>query len=96
MRDIGQPLRQLAGNYVWWQTPDGPARDTRLIAQVMELGTHEDAETVRQALGDEHLREILRMAEPGWFSSKSWHYWHYALNLASFGQVPALPKRRYG
>lgn len=95
MRDIGKQVRQLAGKYIWWQDPDRPARDARLIAQVMELGTHEDAEIVREAVGDEALRQVLQTAEPGWFSEKSWHYWHYALGMASFDQVPERPARRY-
>ena len=39
--------------------------------------------------------DILSTAEPGWFSEKSWHYWHYALRLVAFGKVPELPRRCY-
>lgn len=96
MRDFDQQVRQLAGKYVWWREPGNVPHDTRrLIAQVMDLGTHEDAEAVREHAGDEVLREILQNAAPGWFSGKSWHYWHYALGLAAFGQVPEQPIRRF-
>ena len=89
-------LEQFAGKYLWWTPPGGAPHDSRrVIAQVMELGTHEDAEALRAAVGDEALKEVLRTAEPGWFSEKSWHYWHYALGLAAFGRVPALPRRHF-
>jgi hypothetical protein len=89
-------LSRLAGKYLWWQAPDGAPHDARrIIAQVMDLGTHDDAEQLRQAVGDAVLADILRTAQPGWLSAKSWHYWHYALGLAGFGKVPALPQRPY-
>ena len=91
-----QLLEQLARKYLWWAPPGGAPHDSRrVMAQVMELGTHEDAETLRAAVGDDALKEVIRLAEPGWFSGKSWHYWHYALGFAVVGQVPPLPQRRY-
>lgn len=96
MRDIEEPVRRLSARYVWWQTPGNVSHDLhRLIAQVMELGTHEDAEALRRHVGDDVLRQILRNAQPGWFSGKSWHYWHYAVGLAVFGEVPEQSRRRY-
>lgn len=89
-------LEQLARKYFWWSAPGGVPHDSqRVMAQVMELGTHEDAEALRAAVGDEALKEVLRGAEPGWFSEKSWHYWHCALRLAAFECVPALPRRHF-
>lgn len=91
-----QILEEFSGKYLWWTAPDGAPHDPRrVMAQVMELGTHEDAETLRAAVGDEALRAVLRAAEPGWFSEKSWHYWHYALGLAASGGVPPLPRRSF-
>lgn len=89
-------VRQLTRKYLWWSEPAGvPHGSQRVIAQVMELGTHEDAESLRNAVGDDVLRDVLRTAEPGWFSEKSWNYWHYTLGVASFGQAPELPCRRF-
>jgi hypothetical protein len=95
MREVGEQVRAIARKYIWWREPPGAHRDLRMLAQVMELGSHEDVEAVRDAAGDDILREVLRAAEPGWFSEKSWHYWHYALGVAAFGQVPDLPRRRF-
>ena len=93
---MDQRLERIAAKYIWWKQPAAvPHDDRRLIAQVMDIGTHEDAEAMRESLGDQALKEVLRSAEPGWFSPKSWHYWHYALGLAVVGKVPALPRRRY-
>lgn len=89
-------VERLARKYLWWSTPNGVPHDTlRVLAQVMELGTHEDAEALRADVGDGALRDVLRRAQPGWFSEKSWHYWHYALSAAAFGKVPGLPVRRF-
>lgn len=89
-------LEQLTGKYLWWSAPGGAPHDSkRVMAQVMELGTHEDVEALRADVGDDMLKKVLRVAEPGWFSERSWHYWHYALHLAPFDGVPALPRRHF-
>ena len=89
-------VERLAGKYVWWFTSGRETPDTRrVLAQVMELGTHEDVEGLRACAGDEVLRQVLRRAEPGWFSEKSWHYWHYVLDVATLGQVPDIPRRHF-
>ena len=94
--DVDAEVRRIAARYVWWQQPGDAPHDTRrLLAQVMDIGTHSDAEALRDTVGDPALRQVLRSAEPGWFSPRSWHYWHYALGLAEFGDVPDLPRRRY-
>ena len=89
-------IARLEKKYLWWNTPDGTPHETvRVLAQVMELGTHEDAEALRAEVGDEVLRDVLRHAQAGWVSAKSWHYWHYTLRAADFGKVPDLPARRF-
>jgi hypothetical protein len=42
-----------------------------VIAQVLELGTFEDGEGLRHALGDGRLAQVLQRAKPGWFSPRS-------------------------
>jgi len=49
-----------------------------------------------EALGDDGLRRVIDGAEAGWFNERSWHFWHYRLNLACVDQVPPLPVRRIG
>jgi hypothetical protein len=46
-----------------------------VIAQVLELGTFEDGQRLRQSLGDGRLAQVLQRAEPGWLSPRSWTYW---------------------
>lgn len=90
-------LRELAGKYIWWMPPaealDFPAR---IAAQVMNAGEFEDVRKLAEALGDDTLRRIIGGAEAGWFNERSWHFWHYRLNLSQIDQVPPLPVRRIG
>lgn len=87
-------LAPLARKYVWWQPAENTLRDRhRLVAQIMNIGTHADVETLRVALGDEEFKRALREARAGQFSERSWHYWHLVLGLAQPHAVPPLPRR---
>ena len=61
----------------------------------MELGDWDDIVLLSNTAGEDFLREVLRYAEPGQLSERSWHYWHYRLGLAKPGFVPALPQRKF-
>lgn len=88
-------LRPLAARYVWWKTADDALRyPERVVAQVMNIGTFEDVQLLNQIISDEELRGVLRRAEAGQFTPRSWHYWHYRLGLSQPGEVPPLPSRR--
>jgi hypothetical protein len=92
-----EALKQLAGKYVWWKTPDeAVAMPGRVVAQVMNIGDYDDILLLARQVGDEYLRDILRDAEIGQFNERSWFYWHYRLGLAELGRVPPLPVRRFG
>lgn len=67
----------------------------RVIAQVIELGTFEDVQSMVESLGAQRLVDVIMVAEAGWFTPRSWHYWHYRLGLAEVGQVPPLPIRSF-
>ena len=85
------PLAQ----YIWWQPPEYTLRDRhRLIAQIMNIGTHSDVEALRAALGDDAFKHALQTARAGEFSARSWHYWYLILGLATRRTVPALPERK--
>lgn len=87
-------LAEFAAKYVWWKTPETAMRyPTRIIAQVMDLGTFQDMQSLFDTLGVARLAEVIRQAEPGWFSPRSWHYWHFRLGLAEIGKIPPLPVR---
>lgn len=88
-------LTPLARKYLWWQPPERSLRDRRrLIAQVMNIGTHADVEALRAALGDEEFKHALREARAGEFSERSWHYWQLVLGMAKPHAIPPLPLRK--
>ncbi|MFN9692540.1 MAG: hypothetical protein ACK52U_16785 [Synechococcaceae cyanobacterium] len=89
-------LQGLAARLIWWQSPEQALRHPdRVIAQVMDLGDFDSVLLLRQVLGDHRLAAVLRRAQPGWFSPRSWTYWHLKLGVASAGEVPPLPRRRF-
>lgn len=89
-------LKPLASKYIWWKTPDDAvAMPQRVIAQVMNIGDYADVQALATQVGDDALKQVLSHAEAGQFNERSWAYWHYRLGVASLGQVPALPVRRF-
>lgn len=89
-------LKRLASKYVWWKTPDEAVdMPDRVIAQVMNIGDYADVQLLVQQVGDEVLREVVRHAQAGQFSPRSWTYWHYRLGLVSVDHVPPMPLRRF-
>ena len=96
IRFMTSVLHDWAAKYIWWQTPEEAAlRPQRVMAQVMDLGTFADVRSLEKTAGPEALAEVTRHAEPGWFSPRSWHFWHRRLGLVPVGAVPALPVRRF-
>jgi hypothetical protein len=88
-------LAALAHKYIWWQPAESALRDRRrLIAQVMDIGTHADVESLRTTLGDDALKTALREARAGEFSERSWHYWHLVLGMAQPHAIPPMPTRK--
>ncbi|WP_298067029.1 hypothetical protein [uncultured Mailhella sp.] len=83
-------------SYIWWQDAERTIRRPDcLIAQVMNLGRHNDVCDLEELLGDERLLYILQHAEPGEFCKRSWNYWHYRLTGVELGEVPPMPKRNF-
>ena len=88
-------LAALAARLIWWESAEWAQRHPeRVIAQVMDLGTFEDVQRLRAAVDDQRLRQVLSSAQAGWFSTRSWSYWHRMLNPQADGSVPELPSRR--
>ncbi len=88
-------LKRFAAKYVWWRTPEEAVKFPRIVvAQVMELGDYDDVLKLMKIVGKGYLCSVLREAEAGMFSPRSWHYWHYRLGLAGLGEVPPLPLRK--
>lgn len=89
-------LQSLGKRYLWWMTPEEvAAHPDLLIAQIMDIGTWDDWVTLEREVAAEHLGEVLRHAEPGQFSARSWQFWHLRLHLAELDRVPALPRRSF-
>ncbi len=89
-------LQSLGKRYLWWMTPEEvAAHPDRLIAQIMDIGTWDDWVTLEREVAVEHLRAVLRHAEPGQFSARSWQFWHLRLHLAELDRVPALLRRSF-
>ncbi|MFM7548003.1 MAG: hypothetical protein ACKO8I_03855, partial [Cyanobacteriota bacterium] len=82
-------LSPMATQLIWWQPAEQALRHPgRVIAQVMDIGTFEMAQLLRQGLGDRRLAQVLQQAEAGWFSPRSWTYWHRKLGITPTGPVP--------
>ena len=95
LRQHAALLTEMARKYIWWM-PAEEALDypARIVAQVMNIGVFRDTCRVADAFGDDCLRAVVSNAEAGWFNARSWHYWHYRLDLAAVDHVPPLPVRR--
>ncbi len=95
--DTSRILAELQPKYVWWEPIGGePHSAIRVIAQVMDVGDYFDMERLARDVGDDRLRETLANAQPGWFSPRSWAFWHYRLRMiAPEDDVPPLPTRSF-
>ncbi len=88
-------LEELTRKYVWWKsTEEAAVYPDRIVAQVMDIGDYADVQRISDELGEEYLSRVLRQAEIGQFTPRSWAYWHYRLGLAELGQVPPMPGRK--
>jgi len=88
-------MKRMAQRYVWWQPPDASGADPRrVIAQVMDIGTLDDIQTLAGAAGRNALISVLKHARPGWFRPRSWSFWHTALGRTNAGRIPPIPSRR--
>jgi hypothetical protein len=90
-------LTYFARKYIWWQTSEtAVASPHRVIAQVMNIGTFDDAQALLRRVGEAEFKETLREARPGEFSERSWHYWHLVLGVTQPDTIPPMPVRRFG
>lgn len=88
-------LNLFAEKYIWWKTAEEAAlQPERVAAQVMNLGDYDDVQLLVNCFGDEYLQKVLTHAEAGWFTERSWVYWHYRLGASLPGQAPHLPQRK--
>ena len=89
-------MTRLAAKYIWWKAPElAMEQPQRVAAQVMELGDWDDVIQLSESEGEEFLRDVLRHAQPGQLSERSWRYWHHRLGMAGSGEVAPPPQRRF-
>lgn len=91
----GDVIASLGAKYMWWPAakPSGH-REARIIAQVMDIGTYDDILRLEAALGRERLAEVMREAQPGWISARSWDFWRGRLLAQAGLQAPEHPPKR--
>ena len=92
-----ETIHCLAGKYVWWQTvEEALAQPERVLAAAMNLGSIDDYQKLYRTFDHELLAEVLRLAAPGWFSARSWSFWHRVLDLVELSRpVPPPPVRSF-
>ena len=84
-------LDRLACRYIWWESVDWAyAHPDVFVSNVMNLGNWNDIVSLRQAVSDAVLKNVLQDAPAGYFHIRSWDYWH-----AKFGmRIRPLPERK--
>lgn len=86
-------LESLAVRYVWWNTPEWAFHHAEiLLANIMNLGSFSDLQLLRREVGDERLKEVILHAPAGYFSHRSWDYWHMKFGIKP---IPPLPTREF-
>jgi len=87
----------FAKKYIWWETPETAVlQPYRVLAGAMNLGSLEDYHLLLHVIGKQILFEAITQASCGWFSQKSWSFWHRILDLVKISDpVPPLPDRVY-
>lgn len=89
-------IRFIAKPYLWWEPREGvPHRVERAVAQIMNLGTYDDIRKLEALVPPAELVDIMRMAQPGWLSPRSWSFWRGRLGVdTSVAGVAEEPPRR--
>ena len=85
---------KLAELFVKQKLPDKALGEYRIIAQTMNFGTYDDILALEDAVGRDRLVEIMRRAQPGWLSDRSWEFWRGRLSYANGAEIAARPPRR--
>ena len=91
----GRLVAELERKYLWWEPAGEQAHsEFRIIAQAMNFGTFDDIRRLEQTLGMRRLAEVMRQAEPGWYSDRSWEFWRGRLSRRLDEAMPEEAPRR--
>lgn len=88
-------VSELERKYFWWE-PVGsePRSQDRILAQSMDLANFADIRRLETDVGPDRLIEVMRHAQPGWLSERSWEFWRGRLSAATGRTIPDQPPRR--
>lgn len=78
--DKAAGVEALARRYLWWESPSAPHSVVRAVAQIMNFGTYEDVMKLEALVSRATLGRVMSVAEPGWFSARSWEFWRGRLD----------------
>jgi hypothetical protein len=88
-------LSELERKYFWWDpVVSRPRSDARVVAQAMNLASFQEMRQLETVLGFDQLAEIMRRAEPGWISDRSWEFWRGRLGFWTGRAISEEPPRR--
>ena len=90
---LSRLLVQFQKRYIWWALPGIEPDESRIMAQVMDIGTFDDVRAMEAEVGKAKMQQVLNKARPGWFSPKSWTFWHLVFGLAQLDGIPPQPRR---
>jgi len=89
--DLASELEQ---KFFWWESVSGPRSDDRILAQAMDLALFDDVRRLEKMVGPSRLVEVMRKAEPGWISERSWEFWRGRLTRATGARIADVPPQR--
>ena len=88
-------ISELENKYFWWEPVDSrPRSEIRILAQAMDQASFADIRRLETLIGPQCLVEVMRRAESGWFSDRSWELWRGRLSLATGQLIAEEPPRR--
>jgi hypothetical protein len=88
-------LSELERKYFWWEhVGTQPRSAVRILAQAMDQANFAEIRRLEMIVGARRLVEVVRQAEPGWLSDRSWELWRGRLALATGETFAEEPPRR--
>ncbi len=79
---LDEKTLKILSRYVWFGDKEELVKNEpfKVVAYAMRYADL-DVYPLLYSLGEENLRETLRVALPGWFDKKSWNFWCIVLGV---------------